>query len=82
VKKPFHDQNERFHGKDFRLICPWKKFRVFPKTSLSAMVFGGVSRVGRNNLVVFKTGFGINQAFYEKECLIPMLNRMPNKMGG
>jgi hypothetical protein len=80
VKKHFNHQNERCYGKDFSLIRTWKKFREFPKTPLSAMVFGGITRDGRTKLVVLKTGFRINQVSYKKECLIPMLKRMPNKM--
>jgi transposase len=73
VKKHFNHQNERCYGKDFRLIRTWKKFREYPKTPLSAMVFAGVFRDGRTKLIVLPTGFRINQYTYKDKCLIPML---------
>ncbi|OQV20803.1 hypothetical protein BV898_05149 [Hypsibius exemplaris] len=80
VKKHFNHQNERCYGKDFKLIRTWKKFRAFPKTPLSAMVFAGVFRDGRTNLVVLPAGFRINQYTYREKCLKPMLKGLPGHM--
>ena len=44
VQKSFNHQNEQCYGKDFALIPDWRTFKELSKTSLSAMVFGGVSR--------------------------------------
>ena len=46
VGKHFNHQNERCYGKSLASIPDEKKFRESPKTSLSAMVFEGVSRDG------------------------------------
>jgi len=80
VKKHFNHQNERAYGKDFNLIPAWKKYREFPKSPLSAMVFGGVTREGRTPLVVLPSGFRLNQTTYLEECLIPMQENLPNQM--
>lgn len=80
VKKHFNHQNERCYGKNFRFVRTWKKFRQFPKTPLSAMIFAGVFRDGRTKLVVFKSGFRIHQQFYKDECLIPVLKGLPSEM--
>jgi hypothetical protein len=80
VQKHFNYQNERCYGKNFELIPDWKKYREFPKTPLSAMIFGAVSREGRSKLVVLKSGFRLNQHTYINECLIPLKKSMPDKL--
>ena len=73
VGKHFNHQNERCYGKSLASIPDEKKFRDSPKTSLSAMVFGGISRDGRSSLIVLKSGFKLNQETYQEKCLIPLL---------
>jgi len=80
VKKHFNVQNERCYGKSFDLIPDYKKFRELPKTPLSAMIFGAVSREGRSRLVVLKSGFRLNQYTYKDKCLIPLQKRLPYKL--
>ena len=48
-----------------------------PKTPLSAMVFGGVSREGRTPLVVLESGFRLNQHTYLKNCIHFVQKNMP-----
>ncbi|OWA54009.1 hypothetical protein BV898_18432 [Hypsibius exemplaris] len=47
VQKFHNHQNNRCYGKSFDLIPDRKKFLQIPKTPLSAMIFGAVSREGR-----------------------------------
>ena len=78
VQKSFNHQNERCYGKDFALIPDWKKFKQLPKTPLSAMVFGGVSRNGRTPLVVLPSGFRLNQETYKEECVDFVKKNLPH----
>jgi hypothetical protein len=77
VGKYFNHQNERCYGYTLELIRDEKKFRQFPKTSLCAMVFGGVSRGGRSSLVFLQSGFSLNQFTYKDKCLKPLLESLP-----
>ena len=69
VQKTFNCQNERCFGKSFEFIPDRKKFKQLPKSPLSAMIFGGVSRNCRTPLVVLKSGFRLNQRTYKTECV-------------
>jgi len=77
VQKSFNHQNERCYGKNFEFIPDWKKFKELPKTPLSAMVFGGVSREGRTPLVVLRSGFRLNQFTYKEQCIEFVQRNLP-----
>jgi len=77
VNKFHNAQNNRCFGKSFEFIPDRKKFREFPKTPLSAMIFAGVSRAGRTPLVVLRSGFKFNQFKYEEKCLDFVQKNLP-----
>ena len=54
VGEYFNHQNERCYGKSFELIPDSRKFRTFPKTPFSAMIFTAVWSNGRNDLAVLQ----------------------------
>lgn len=80
VGEYFNRQNERCYGKSFDLIPDYKKFKRRKKSPLTAMIFGAVWRGGRSDLVVLPSGFRLNQHTYKEECLIPLLENLPDKM--
>jgi len=80
VGQYFNHQNERCYGYSLELIRDEKKFCEFPKTSLCAMVFGGVSRDGRSPLTVLKSGFRLKQDTYRDSCLIPLQENLPDNL--
>ena len=80
VEKHYNPQNQRCYGKSFELIPSRKKFRQFPKSPLSAMIFGGVSREGRTPLVVLKSGFKLNQHTYKEECVEFVRKHLPYRL--
>ena len=80
VQKCFNHQHERCYGKFFEVIPRRKKFKEIPKTPLSAMIFGGVSREGRTPLVVLPSGFRLNQQTYQEKCIRFVQKNMPYKL--
>ena len=80
VQKYHNHQNDRWYGRSFEFIPDRKKFKEFPKTPLSAMIFGGVSREGRTRLVVQESGFRLNQQTYVEKCIDPVRKNLPYKL--